>query len=684
MRLSKLSNHSKLFVFGLALFGALVFSVGVSQQAGALSTEYYPNNGAGCDVSPCSTDTQLLTFETKAGDKGGRSNLSAYFTSPTGQLKIINPNYCPAQSGNPDRIEGGNYYDDPANFATLASGTIVSKYVITYPGKTITMYGRYYSASQPECNDDPVVDLPGLTFDNQTRMYLAQISATVVNVKAGPCQYGVDVSACDGLVNYFRLQATGGNAYAIAQHDDDDTSGNQVTIDSVDAPDSYADYSIRFGSDCSVTSPKSVKLTYYDMDNDPAGGAQPGPGPRVTMELRDADTNALIDSWQPPDDQNKVGSRTFTAQPNQKFRWLIKDVRASNTIQFGTPFNGIFALIDCTTTPPPPPAQPFFSVTGGDTVAGASFATSNGATTVPCESAPHVNSAGISSWNKEDAAYAGAGGEYAALALGQIQDFASGQGTPQSGPGGVATGLTFSNVSVSGSVNPSGGKFGGLFGSAPCVDYWSDDVKPDLSTLPAFTGNTLGGQDGVYKYTGDLTLNGGNIPTGKHVTIYVEGDVAITKDITYTSAAWSSRQQIPSFKLIVHGSIFIGSGVTQLNGLYAAIPDPGVTTKLNKYGSPNKGTISTCSTGFNSYNLSADGETSPIDGICGQPLTINGSVAAQQLWLLRASSGTVSGIPASPIETINYTPETWLSIDPSTAVTPDLSYQSIIGLPPVL
>lgn len=320
--------------------------------------------------------------------------------------------------------------------------------------------------------------------------------------------------------------------------------------------------------------------------------------------------------------------------------------------------------------------RPIFKSTGGDVVAGASMSTPG----EPCSMAQHIGTAGIASWNNHGAPnFVGAGNEYAAMALGVVHDFVTSQGTGRQPAGGETNTLTFSNRDNGPSVDIPNGIFGGLFTDAPCVDYW--EKKPPDADLTPFSGGSLSTMNGWYRRTGDVTITASTIPAGSHIVLYVEaGDVAINGNITFQAGTWADRTQIPSLQIIANGVIYIGSGVTRLDGFYAAIPSSNYHTRNNNFANPVRGTISTCSFGFTTYNPN-NHLTTPIQSLCNNKLTVNGGLAAKQLWLLRTPGSLAANDPA---ETINYTPETWLSIDPRGVVQTDTDYQSIIGLPPVL
>lgn len=255
----------------------------------------------------------------------------------------------------------------------------------------------------------------------------------------------------------------------------------------------------------------------------------------------------------------------------------------------------------------------------------------------------------------------------------------------------TGTELSFTNTNTDAySVNLAMGMFGGLFEDAPCVDYWG--TMPDEQLLYDIPSSlvVMDGADGLYKHFGsDITIAGGQITKGSHVTMYVEGDVSITRNIAYEGIAtgWANRGEIASFKLIVLGSIFIDRSVTQLDGVYVAVPKgTDGWNKANSYADPNPGTISTCASGFDSYNPTTY-DLARIEVVCGpRQLTVFGGLIAQQLWLLRAygASSDPNEVSGTAAERIFYTPEVWLSHQENTDVNLNAGYDSILALPPQL
>jgi hypothetical protein len=267
--------------------------------------------------------------------------------------------------------------------------------------------------------------------------------------------------------------------------------------------------------------------------------------------------------------------------------------------------------------------------------------------------------ASIVGWNRgSSSSYAGAGTKYGVLALNHMQDFASGQGS-----GIEPNGLTFANNNTpSGTVDTSGGLYGGKFSSAPCTaDYFasapaSPPMGPqNLSTLLSVAAGST--------YT---------VPNGIEKNLYVDGNVVVDVNVKF-SGSYASTQDIPAFSLVVKGNMYILPSVTRLDGFYIAQPTNAAATN---------GVIYSCAptgTGTTSANVLSQN----LQNNCGQQLVINGAVAARQLWLLR-TYGSLSTPNAA--EVINYLPEMWMSAayDNGLGTTNTNNYDSLANPAPTL
>lgn len=303
--------------------------------------------------------------------------------------------------------------------------------------------------------------------------------------------------------------------------------------------------------------------------------------------------------------------------------------------------------------------KPYFKVYGGDAQAGADFDGADFAT--PCNTSTGDEN-GISAFNKgASGGFAGSSVQIAAIAADAINDFVS-AGVTTPGGQNPATGLSIAND------DPTNYPFGGNYQSEPCIpDYWS--------AAPAGAPSSL-------------TLGPVNLPNGPAAgskrDVFVEGDVYITGDVKYTGAnnnTWSLTN-LPNFRLIVKGgNIYIDRQVSELSGLYVAIPDA----------SGNGGTIYTCSFGASAPTKNQIADQS-ANGCGGRKLVVYGSFVADKIKLLRTKdslrSATVNEalLPLASnhaAEIFVYSPEVWLTT-PETLPPQTVKYDAISSVAPIL
>lgn len=264
--------------------------------------------------------------------------------------------------------------------------------------------------------------------------------------------------------------------------------------------------------------------------------------------------------------------------------------------------------------------RPYLRVFGGDVQAGSGFGEGCTATNAGAK---------ILTYNKGSSdGYAGSGSSMAVFALGVINGFSSANGSRDSVSGKFN--FTFSNDTAA-PLN----EYGGSYGVTYCAyDYWQD--APDLPPT-------------------SLTINGRNLDDpGDSEDVYVDGNVTIMDNIVYSdSGAWASLSEIPSFRLIVRGNIYIHNAVSQLDGVYIAIPN----------GPSTGGKIYTCTNGSSPYT---GAPVSIPAADCNRKLTINGAFLAKEVRFLR-TSGTVGNAASNETsatsqaaEVFIYGPELWV------------------------
>lgn len=298
------------------------------------------------------------------------------------------------------------------------------------------------------------------------------------------------------------------------------------------------------------------------------------------------------------------------------------------------------------------------------------------------------------------ASYKGTAAELAVFATGQIDGVLPGS---QDITRTSLTELSFSNSDL-GTGNIA---LGGQFSEAMCADdYWAD-MPTDATTLPT---SFIGGQtvsnittleSDTYFYDGNLHLTttqsgtpdqDNKIAHGRHITIYVDGDTWIgdssfgagrLRQIAYADGPWATTKDIPLVRVISKGNIYVDNEVSQLDGMYVAIP-----TDANPN---NTGEIHTCATAEDSKDLMNPRDNAKILSKCGRPLLVNGAFIAKKVNLLRFH-GNIAFAPNAPepynsgeiAETFRFSPELYLALTTMGGGAANVEFDAITSLPPSL
>ncbi|HET7629932.1 MAG TPA: hypothetical protein VFK03_01020, partial [Candidatus Saccharimonadales bacterium] len=323
---------------GLVALGIISWSlVLMTSPVNALGVSYFADDQSGdnCDAwitpgnSGCGRiEVRMIDGQTRYVHQT-KTRLAAYFTSKTGHLRIYSPNFCNGVSL--DGLETEDWFGSHA----MRNGTAVTKFTFTTSSGNTTRYGRKYSGGGA-CNDTIDVTLRNLRKDKSTGLYYAVIRVDRVDNHRG----------YDGIQNSYSMIETGGGRYAIAQQGGGDGYG--VTVQQRGSSPSHMTYKIRFGADCSVKKASTYRLSYYDMDNDGGSGAQIGG--KITMRLVEVGTGRTT-SWTPRGVPNGPDYKRVTIRPGKRYVWEIRNVYHNNTLQFSTPFSGIYYLKPCEPKP---------------------------------------------------------------------------------------------------------------------------------------------------------------------------------------------------------------------------------------------------------------------------------------------------------------------------------------------
>ncbi|MEM6997645.1 MAG: hypothetical protein AAF413_01910 [Patescibacteria group bacterium] len=353
-------------------------------------------------------------------------------------------------------------------------------------------------------------------------------------------------------------------------------------------------------------------------------------------------------------------------------------------------------IVNCTDANITLHEKPIVKVLGGDVSTGGHFGTSNQLDA--CQGTPASVIAGLTpSGNVYTDAYEltpgsgwqGSSVQFALRALGQSSGYYS--ASQRTGSPLPPVGLTFGNATLG--PTPTAADLGGFKGSADprCINnYWLPADGASFTSASSLTLGSAAGTSGTSfiqrsPSSGPVSIADGSI-NGRQ-SVFVDGDVTISTDITTDSTTWASRDEIPVTYIIVRGNIYIPSTVSTIDAILIALPDPSSAS--------NTGNIYTCSgtgQGRNSYAHAGY-------AACTNKLTINGAVVAKELHLGRVGGTAALSSPGelpSPTratdptsdqiaEVINYTPEIFLST-PAHGPHPasDTRSDSVIGLPPTL
>jgi hypothetical protein len=231
--------------------------------------------------------------------------------------------------------------------------------------------------------------------------------------------------------------------------------------------------------------------------------------------------------------------------------------------------------------------------------------------------------------------------------------------------------LNFSNNPVLGGLL---GTKATAFADAHCVVNYFDNTRTTANpTFNAVTDFKINPGLGSGQYYIQPTSPGGTVEIGKganklnkgdRVTIYVQGNVYISKDLTYINN-WSfdlakHTNDAPYLMIIAQGNIFIDPSVTQLDGVYIA------------QGGGGSGIFSTCAPNGVTVTKAQEATT------CHNPLIVNGAVIANHVYNVRAANTLFNN--SAPSENYNFVPS---AIVGSPNLSSEVFLEGLFSQPPV-
>lgn len=191
-----------------------------------------------------------------------------------------------------------------------------------------------------------------------------------------------------------------------------------------------------------------------------------------------------------------------------------------------------------------------------------------------------------------------------------------------------------------GLIKPDNGKL-----STP---KWPTSFKSQLAPQVSIDSSL---DSGDHRRKGPLTITGGSLIRGRHVRLFVEGDVTISGNISVDEAnpIHSSLSDISSLTVVAKGDIRVEHGVRVIAGTYVA-----------------GGKFESCKDAQNQKKTPALG----VNGVCQNKLKINGAIVSGNSPVFRRTFGAGNMSEddqwdtrkiSSTAEWINYTPNLWLT-----------------------
>ena len=176
---------------------------------------------------------------------------------------------------------------------------------------------------------------------------------------------------------------------------------------------------------------------------------------------------------------------------------------------------------------------------------------------------------------------------------------------------------------------------------------WPTSFKGQLASQVSINSLQASGD---YRRKGSLTITGGSLIKGRHVRLFVEGDVTISGDISVNEAdPHNSLSDIPSLTVVAKGDIRVEHGVRVIAGTYVA-----------------GGKFESCKDAQNQKKTPALG----VNGVCQNKLKVNGAIVSEGSPAFLRTFGAGNMLEddqrdtkkiSSTAEWIDYTPNLWLT-----------------------
>jgi hypothetical protein len=449
-----------------------------------------------------------------------------------------------------------------------------------------------------------------LTIPKASFTYRADINAwssslsASMSTSSGRVQFRMQITTPTAALGKLGYSASNGSRFGSANRGRCDSGGDTSGCGR------FYTYTIPFGTPCSVAQNTTVKAYIFDGDNTTGSQYSVQYNKKFTVRVVDTTTNTTVNSGRTGgsgEGNKQTAEYQFNVVPYHKYNFIVSNVYTNNLLQFQLPYDSIESIANCDA----------FKVTDrvyGSWVEYRIFAIGS------------IKGAGSGS------AFADKRGlPYATLCDYSKLSFVNATTSnpakncsASSSIGGYSTGRTIPNVAAN---------FPVVANQTPVYD----DADPNLQGLYTShdTGNPV--------VSDPITISAKNIVKNQWIVINAPNtDVTITGDIKYENGSFQSIGQIPQM-VIIAKNIHIAANVGQVDAWLIAQGSKAANT----------GILDTCA-------ISNDYTTKLSVNVCNAPLTVNGPVMAQELWLRRTGGSGFDDASGDPAEVFNLRPDAYL------------------------
>ena len=322
-----------------AFLVSIALVVSMTELVDAFSTTYFYD-----DTDSTGDGSTVLVAGKTQYVPNAQAHVRAYFSSPHGQVGIAGGNYCP-----------GGTWDSGRTGLT----GVVTRFQIG----TAVRNGVYRSGSCNGTKDSNMIvtfnSMPHVTIGTQTLYYVDVVATNQASDK---------LELQNGFRVYQPISDQNNSRMFIAQVGGD--TGNQVTIQQTPNDGKNRNYYFRFGADCTVTSDTYQAVSFYDLDNTgDTSGAQnnkkislsisevsssgvPKKVPLAYYTVGNDNRRSYINNtdWVPKGGSGVKLNIYFLLKPGARYMATLTNVYSNNTIQFSTPFDGVYYEKPCSNT----------------------------------------------------------------------------------------------------------------------------------------------------------------------------------------------------------------------------------------------------------------------------------------------------------------------------------------------